>query len=117
MELHAPQAQVGDLGHLIDRAALVRVDRAQPGEHVREVAAGRGHGLVRYPGPTGGGLGVPGQQDRAQVQAAVVVGQFGQGLAVHLRPEVRLGRLDVTPQAAVQPVRGGQVDVEVDPAR
>ena len=115
VELHPAQPERGDVRHLgHGRLALVRVHRTQPGEGVRVLVDGRGHGLVGDPGPARGRLGVPGQQDRLDPQVAVAGGQFLQRLPLHRRPEVGLGRLDVARHADVQPVGGGQMHVEVD---
>jgi hypothetical protein len=115
VELHPAQPQGGDVRHFGNgRLALVRVDRAQPGERVRVFADGRGHGLVGDPGAARGRLGVPGQQDRLDLQVAVAGSQFLQRVPLHWRPEVGLGRLDVARHADVQPVGGGQVHMEVD---
>jgi len=117
VELDPAQPERGDVLHLGHGGlALVRVDRAQAGEHVGVVTAGGGDGLVRHPRPPRRRLGVPGQQDRRHLEPAVQGSQLPERLPRNGRPEVGLGRLDVPGHAAVQPVRGGQVHVEVDRA-
>lgn len=98
------------------RLALTGIDRAQTGKRIRIIAAGGSDRLVRYPGPAHRGLGVPRQQHRLHPQPAVAGREVTQRLPLHAGTEVRLGRLDVARHAAVQPVRGGQVHMEVDRA-
>ncbi|TME05960.1 MAG: molybdenum cofactor guanylyltransferase [Chloroflexi bacterium] len=73
-----------------------------------------GDQLVGHPRSAGGGLGVPRQQDRHHVDGFVVARQLLERAARDGRPEVSLCGLDVTPHRHVQPLRGGQVDVEID---
>jgi hypothetical protein len=85
VELDPAQAERGDAGHLgHGRLALVRVDRAQAGEHVRVVTAGGGDGLVRHSRPPGRRLRVPGQQDRLHPEPAVEPGQLPERLPGYL---------------------------------
>ncbi len=75
VEFDAPQSQRRNVRHLRDgRLALVRVDRADPGERARVAFAGGRHGLVGHPGAAGGGLRVPGEEHRRGVERAVLVG-------------------------------------------
>ena len=62
-------------------------------------------------------LRIPGQQDRHHVQLAVPGRQLVQRQPFRSRAEIRLGRLDVAGHAAIQPVRGGQVHMEVNGAQ
>src|SRR4029077_20672461 len=57
------------------------------------------------------------QQDRLHLEPPVLPGQLLERLPPNGGPEVGLGRLDVPGHAAVQPVRGGQVHMEVDRAQ
>ncbi len=118
VELHSSQASLGNLRHLGDgHFVLARVHGAEPGEHVRVRPARLGDGAVGYARPSGRGLGVPRQQHRHHIQLAVSRRQIIKRGPLHRRPEVRLSRLDVASHAAVQPVRRGQVDMEIDGAR
>jgi hypothetical protein len=84
VELDPAQTQRGDVRHLGDGGlALVRVDGAEPGEHIGMIAAGGRHGLVGHPRAPGRGLGVPRQQHRHRLEPAVRLGQVRDGQPLH----------------------------------
>ena len=117
MELHAPEPERLDPLHLGDRGlALVGVDAAEADEGGRMALAGVGDHLVGDPGTAGRRLRVPGEQDRDGVEGGVLGGELVDGAADDGGAEVALRRLGVPGHAAVEPLLGGQVDVEVDGA-
>ena len=115
MQLHPFQTQLADGVQLLHRpCSFQRIDAAEADESPRMVTTRLGDQLVGHPRSAGGGLRVPRQQDRHHVDGFVVARQLLERAARDGRPEVSLCGLDVTPHRHVQPLRGGQVDVEID---
>ena len=115
VELGSDKAQLGrrlELAH--GHRALVRVDAGEADEHLRVVLDRLCDEFVGEAWPVGGGLRVPCQEDGLQVEAGVFAGETIDRVPGNLGAEVALGGLDVALKAHVQPLRGGQVDVEID---
>src|SRR5712691_4156262 len=111
MELHALQPELGNpvqLGHCT--FALVRIDAAEADETIWVMAARFGHQLVGHARAAGRGLGVPGEQDRDDIDRLVVASQLLEGAPDHLGVEISFGGLDVSTHGNVEPLRRRQVD-------
>src|SRR5579859_7287677 len=97
MQLHAFQAELADLVQLAHRAiSLQRVDAAETDESVRVGLAGLGDQGGGDSGPSGGGLGVKGEQRLNHVERLVVARELVERAPRDLGGEVRLGGLDVS---------------------
>jgi hypothetical protein len=100
-----------------DRVLGVRVHRTEPHQRARVPLCQPGQELVPQPRTAGNRVVIPVQHHAQDVVVAVLRGHLVQGPPLRRLPEVPLGGLQVRPDGVLQPLVGGEVDVEVDGLR
>src|ERR1700730_3843767 len=115
MQLHALETELTDAVQLGDRAVTLQgVDAAEPGERLRMVTARLRYKLVGHARAAGGGFRGPGEQQGQDGEVLVVAREFVERSASDLGAEVRLCRFHIPLHRYIEPLRSGQVNMEID---